>query len=318
VLVWLVLIVALLLPALVAAVIAVSVHADPNATSHGPVHATADTLRRELHGRAALAAFLRRRTNAREATGLLLTIAVALLLAVGAVGFEARRTSWVVHLDRRVAEWAAAHADPSATQFLRVATDFGSTVVVVVIALLVVVLARRGDAARVALFLLLVIGGAKIIGNVLKLIVERTRPDIDQLVHAGGFSYPSGHTTAAASCFAAAALCLARGRSPRTRTALAAVAAAVVGMVAASRVLLGVHWLSDVGAGAALGGAWFALCAIAFGGRLLRFGAPVEMAARVQVLDSPGGEPGPDHDGDDSQGGAHHDVGQVVHPERHA
>jgi membrane-associated phospholipid phosphatase len=46
--------------------------------------------------------------------------------------------------------------------------------------------------------------------------------------------------------------------------------------VAASRVLLGVHWLSDVIGGLALGWAWFALCAIAFGGRLLRFGAPVE------------------------------------------
>ena len=39
--------------------------------------------------------------------------------------------------------------------------------------------------------------------------------------------------------------------------------------------LLGVHWLSDVIAGLALGWAWFAVCAIAFGGRLLRFGAAV-------------------------------------------
>ena len=37
--------------------------------------------------------------------------------------------------------------------------------------------------------------------------------------------------------------------------------------------LLDVHWLTDVIGGLALGWAWFALCAIAFGGRLLRFGA---------------------------------------------
>jgi hypothetical protein len=36
-------------------------------------------------------------------------------------------------------------------------------------------------------------------------------------------------------------------------------------------------------AGLALGWAWFALCAMAFGGRLLRFGAPVEAAERVEA-----------------------------------
>ena len=44
-------------------------------------------------------------------------------------------------------------------------------------------------------------------------------------------------------------------------------------MVAGSRVLLDVHWLSDVIAGLALGSAWFSVCVVAFGGRLLECGA---------------------------------------------
>jgi len=36
------------------------------------------------------------------------------------------------------------------------------------------------------------------------------------------------------------------------------------------------HWLSDVIAGLALGWAWFAVCAIAFGGRVVQFGAGVQ------------------------------------------
>ncbi|MGE0728906.1 MAG: phosphatase PAP2 family protein, partial [Acidimicrobiia bacterium] len=62
---------------------------------------------------------------------------------------------------------------------------------------------------------------------------------------------------------------------------LAAVAVAVGVAVAATRVLLGVHWLTDVLAGIGLGAAWFAVVSIAFGGRLLRFGAPIELAERI-------------------------------------
>ena len=52
-----------------------------------------------------------------------------------------------------------------------------------------------------------------------------------------------------------------------------ALAGAIAVAVACSRVLLDVHWLSDVIAGLFLGWAWFALCAIAFGGRRLQLRA---------------------------------------------
>jgi undecaprenyl-diphosphatase len=61
-------------------------------------------------------------------------------------------------------------------------------------------------------------------------------------------------------------------------------AVAIATAVAASRVLLGLHWLSDVVAGLALGWGWFAIVALAFGGRLVRFGAPIEAAERHEAL----------------------------------
>jgi undecaprenyl-diphosphatase len=46
-------------------------------------------------------------------------------------------------------------------------------------------------------------------------------------------------------------------------------------------VLLDFHWLTDVIGGLLLGWAWFSICAVAFGGRLLVFGATAEVAARA-------------------------------------
>ena len=89
--------------------------------------------------------------------------------------------------------------------------------------------------------------------------------------------------------FMAAALLLGRGRTSRTKALLAGVAVALAVAVASTRVLLGVHWFTDVLAGLLLGWAWFAVCSIAFGGRLMRFGAPVEQAETIAAATGPAG-----------------------------
>jgi membrane-associated phospholipid phosphatase len=129
-------------------------------------------------------------------------------------------------------------------------------------------------------FLLVVVAGNGVLTTSVKNLADRVRPTLNPVAETLGPSFPSGHSSWSAAFFAAAALLLSRGRGRRARAALAGVAAGLVVTVAGSRVLLGVHWLSDVIAGLALGSAWFAICAIAFGGRLLRFGAAAEEAAR--------------------------------------
>ena len=86
------------------------------------------------------------------------------------------------------------------------------------------------------------------------------------------------------------ALLLGRRRPRAARAVLAGGAVGIAVAVAASRVLLDVHWLTDVIGGLALGWAWFALCSIAFGGRLLRFGVVAEVAEQVADPTRPAGE----------------------------
>jgi membrane-associated phospholipid phosphatase len=75
------------------------------------------------------------------------------------------------------------------------------------------------------------------------------------------------------------ALVLTRHAGRRTRAFAGALAAFVAVAVGASRALLGVHWVTDVVAGLALGWGWFTVVAIAFGGRMQRLGDPVVQAS---------------------------------------
>jgi membrane-associated phospholipid phosphatase len=140
---------------------------------------------------------------------------------------------------------------------------------------------RRLRSVHVVLFLAAVIIGNHLATTAIKDLADRARPTLNAFAATLGPSFPSGHSSTAASFYAAAALVLGRRRARTTRAVLTGCAVGLAVAVAASRVLLDDHWLSDVIAGLALGWAWFALCAIAFGGRLLQFGATVERAERA-------------------------------------
>lgn len=196
-------------------------------------------------------------------------VGVLFLLVRSQVGFSV--------IDLGPARWAGRHATPTSTSVLRVVTYLGSTTFALPLVVVVGFLeARRVPNRALPAFLLLVEAGQLLLANLIKVLVDRARPDINRLAGFSAPSFPSGHAATAAATFAALALVLGRRRSRTARVAMAGAAAALTALVACTRVLLGVHWTTDVLAGAALGWGWAALCSIAFGGRLLRFGAPVE------------------------------------------
>lgn len=179
-------------------------------------------------------------------------------------------------IDDRIAEWGSEHATSRSIDVIRFVTNFGATWLVSIVLVIVATIdfVRRRN-KEVYAFVAAVGLGELLLNNTIKVLVRRDRPQVLHLMSAGGFSFPSGHTAAAAAAWSAVALILGRDRPKAVRVALAGGAALIAMAVATSRALLGVHWFSDVLAGLALGWGWFLLVAVVFGGRKQRLGDPV-------------------------------------------
>ena len=254
------------------------------APSQGATASTAHALEMAVDQAVRRRAWRNARVDPNVLTGLALTVAVLGTVACGLViallAYLVRSSSALHAIDASAARWGDDNATHLSTRLLSLVTDLGDRPVVPALAIFVAVVElRRVRGRSIVPFLLVVTLGNQVVTTVIKGLIERARPGFNPIAATLGPSFPSGHSSTAASFYAAVALILSRGRGGRERALLAGASVGIAVAVAASRVLLDVHWLSDVIAGLSLGWAWFALCAIAFGGRLLRFAAPLDPVA---------------------------------------
>ena len=254
--------------------------------SAGPAVETARQVGKAVGKHPRLRAARAARLDPSVATGLALTVALVLAigggLLLGILAYLVRTNSFLTGIDNGVAKWGHRHGSPTSMHVLNDITQLGS--IYTVVALCVILAATetiRERSVWVVPFIVAVMGGEELLTLTVKQLADRVRPAFNPAAATLGPSFPSGHSATAAAFYATAALLLGRWRTRPVRATVSGLAAGIAVAVAASRVLLDVHWLSDVIAGLALGWAWFAVCGIAFGGRILRFGAGAETAARA-------------------------------------
>jgi membrane-associated phospholipid phosphatase len=263
-------------------------------TPERPTEEVARTVGDEVRQHTGLRRLVVQRLDRSVTTGLLLTLALALTLVgglvLGVLAVLVRRVAAIQHVDNSVAAWGHDHGSSWSTSGLKAITQLGSIQIVVglAIALVVVDVFRRRNRWSF-LFLVTVMAGMEASMLGVKDIVGRVRPTLNPAAATLGPSFPSGHSATAAAFYAAAALIIGRTLQRSARQFVIAGAIGIAVAVAASRVLLELHWLSDVVGGLALGWAWFALCAVVFGGRLLVPTAAADLAAAQ--ADSPDSEP---------------------------
>ncbi len=215
---------------------------------------------------------LARRLDPEERAGLRLTLLTVGLVLVAVVvvplGFLVRE-QWapLADLDTRVSGNAHRYAVEHGwlADGAKVLTWVGAPLVLELAAAVIVVLLLVAGRRRTALYLGLCIAGAYTLSTLGKVTVDRARPVFDDpLSHARGTSFPSGHATGSAAFYLAMAVVLLSFAPARRRPLLFVAALAIPLLVAATRVVLGVHYLSDVTAGLLLGWAWVIACTALF------------------------------------------------------
>jgi len=118
---------------------------------------------------------------------------------------------------------------------------------------------------RLAAYLLVTGAGALILDPLLKSLVGRLRPVVAHpIAHGTGNSFPSGHSLGSIVCYGAILLVFLPAARGRWRTAFITVIITLIALIGISRILLGVHYLSDVLGAWAVGITWLGVTAFAF------------------------------------------------------
>ena len=118
---------------------------------------------------------------------------------------------------------------------------------------------------RLSAHILVAGAGALVLDPVLKTLVGRLRPVVAHpIAHGNGDSFPSGHALSSIVVYGALFLVFLPAARGKWRRVLTAVVVTVIAAIGISRLLLGVHYVSDVLGGWALGITWLGLTAFAF------------------------------------------------------
>lgn len=188
--------------------------------------------------------------------------ALGYAFAVLVLAVAVRSNGWLTGADTAVAQWFVDHRSATLDQLAIAVTTAGGPAETAALGLVVaVILVWRTKRYGPALVLLATVATASIACTLLKLIVARERPPQSiQMMLETDPSFPSGHVTGTASLLLMLALIAGTRRPRAVRMLLLGIAIALAVIVACTRMYLGVHWLTDVGAGALL-----AACAVTLG-----------------------------------------------------
>lgn len=164
--------------------------------------------------------------------------------------------------DEAVLRWFEAHHTPFLDKLMVELTMLGTWIVVLTIVGVTGLFLFITRHKVSALLLLIAVTGGIVLNNILKISFGRPRPSVfEWQTHVSSWSFPSGHAMSAVVMYGTVAYLAARLHKTHWARVLSMFIASIyIAVICISRLYLGVHYPSDVIAGAAIGLAWAAFC----------------------------------------------------------
>jgi len=190
-----------------------------------------------------------------------LAVVVATLLIATAIGVEVREQAGLTAFDAALASDLRDNTPLPVLRIIAMLTHTGDPVVVAIAAGLVFVTLLWRRHVRLAGIWIATLGGTALINSALKAWFQRERPLHDHgFITEHSFSFPSGHASGSMVFYGMLAYVLLVLCPPRLHRPIVIAAVAMITLIGISRILLQVHYFSDVMAGYATGLGWLALC----------------------------------------------------------
>ena len=141
---------------------------------------------------------------------------------------------------------------PNLTKIMKVITTLGNSIPIVILCLVLLFFKKTRIAYGYPITLTVTV--SSVINTILKIIFERTRPNILSLIIETSYSFPSGHAMVNASLYTLIIILIFDHiKDKKRRIIFVSLCILLTFLIGISRIYLGVHYASDILAGFLLG-----------------------------------------------------------------
>jgi membrane-associated phospholipid phosphatase len=164
--------------------------------------------------------------------------------------------------DQKVIDTVRLYASSAMDRFMLFITEMGSTFMLgllLVISMIWLFVKRKNLWGMI--FYFITVAGGGLLNFWLKSFFERERPNVNRIIEADGFSFPSGHSMGSMTYYGFLGYLVIRSKyKPLSKLGWVILFGLVILLIGISRIYLGVHYPSDVLAGYMAGSVWLVLC----------------------------------------------------------